>query len=420
MRTRATSAALAALIAMALPAGAGCDGTPGGPLPVTTVRSAKVRIEKPTVLPGDAAVLAADNAAFALALYAALSAQPGNLVLSPASVSVAMAMTSAGARTQTAAQLATTLHFTLPAARLHPAFNALTQALATRATLALTNDLWVDQRQQLQAAFLDTLAENYGAGVRLVDFMGAPEPARLTINRWVAEQTAGRVADLLPPGIIAPDVRLVLTNAVYLNADWQTPFTEPTMNHPFHRADGTEVSVPMMLGKAGIAMATGSGYRAAELAYAGGALSMVVIVPDAGTFATFEGDLNADRLAAILDALIVSPIGLLLPRFQFSLAISLRDTLSAMGMPLAFTPDAADLSGIDGARDLFIRDVVEKTFIAVTERGTEAAGASGVVVATKSADPLLTVDRPFLFLIRDRPTGTLLFLGRVVDPTPSP
>src|SRR5258708_5208644 len=238
VRTRATSAALAALIAMALPAGAGCDGTPGGPLPVTTVRSAKVRIEKPTVLPGDAAVLAADNAAFALALYAALSAQAGNLVLSPASVSVAMAMTSAGARTQTAAQLATTLHFTLPAARLHPAFNSLTQALATRATLALTNDLWVDQRQQLQAAFLDTLAENYGAGVRLVDFMGAPEPARLTINRWVADQTAGRVADLLPPGIIAPDVRLVLTNAVYLNADWQTPFPQPTLHHPFHPADG--------------------------------------------------------------------------------------------------------------------------------------------------------------------------------------
>src|SRR5258708_6425072 len=299
VRTRATSAALAALIAMALPAGAGCDGTPGGPLPVTTVRSAKVRIEKPTVLHGDAAVLAADNAAFALALYAALSAQAGNLVLSPASASVPMAMPSAGARTQT-----------------------------------------------------------------------APQPA--------------------------------------------------TTHHPFNGADGTEVSVPMMLGKAGIAMATGSGYRAAELAYAGGALSMVVIVPDAGTFATFEGDLNADRLAAILDALIVSPIGLLLPRFQFSLAISLRDTLSAMGMPLAFPPHAPDLSGIDGARDLFIRDVVEKTFIAVTERGTEAAGASGVVVATKSADPLLTVDRPFLFLIRDRPTGTLLFLGRVVDPTPSP
>jgi serpin B len=411
----------------------GCDGAPGGPLPIKTARSTEARIQQPTVVAGDATMLAAENAAFAVQLYGALSAQPGNVVLSPTSLSLAMAMMFAGARDVTADQIATTMHFALPPARLHPAFNALDLALASRAqpmadgtpqgtdgqpfALAIKNALWADQTQTLAPAFLDLLAENYGAGVQQVDFVGAPEPARLTINQWVADQTDGKIADLLPAGLIDPQTRLVLTNAVYLNAAWQTPFTEPTMNYPFHRADGSDVSVPMMMGKTGFSMASGAGYRAAELTYSGKALSMVVIVPDAGTFAGFEAALTAEQLAAILAALAPSGEGLLLPKFQFTLAFSLRETLSALGMPAAFTPEVADFSAIDDARDLFVRDVVHKTFIAVTEKGTEAAAATGAVEATVSAVTLLTVDRPFLFLIRDHETGALLFLGRVVDPS---
>ena len=411
----------------------GCDGAPGGPLPIKTARSESLRTLQPAVPAADASALAEGNTAFALQLYGALSAQPGNLVLSPASISLATAMTFAGARMQTAEEMAATLHFTLPAARLHPAFDALDLALGSRAQptanataqgtdgqpfrLTLTNALWADQRQSLEPAFLDVLAENYGAGVQLVDFVLAPEPARLTINQWVADQTAGKLTDLLPPGLIDAQTRLVLTNAVYMNAAWQTPFTEPTMNYPFHRADGRDVSVPMMLGKDGFSMASGDGFRAAELTYSGGALAMLVIVPDAGTFASFEKVFNPEMLATIVAALAPSGDGLLLPRFQFTLAFSLRNTLSALGMPSAFMPETADFSGIDGVRDLFVRDVVHKTFIAVTEKGTEAAAATGVVLATHSAVSLLAVDRPFLFLIRDRPTGALLFLGRVVDPS---
>ncbi|HEX3694459.1 MAG TPA: serpin family protein [Polyangia bacterium] len=414
--------------------GFGCDGAPGGPLPIKTARSSEARILRPTVVAGDATMLAAENATFAVQLYGALSAQPGNVVLSPTSLSLAMATVYAGARDLTADQIATTLHFTLPAARLHPAFDALDLALNSRAqpasdgslplgtdgqpfALWIKNALWADQRQTLEPAFLDVLAENYGAGVQQVDFVGAPEPARLTINQWVAAETNGKIADLLPAGLIDPQTRLVLTDAVYLNAAWQTPFTEPTMNYPFHRADGSDVSVPMMRGKTGFSMAIGAGYHAAELTYSGKALSMVVIVPDAGTFAAFEAAFTAEQLAAILAALAPSGQGLLLPKFQFTLAFSLRDTLSALGMPAAFSPTDANFSAIDDARDLFVRDVVHKTFIAVTEKGTEAAAATGAVQATMSAVTLLAVDRPFLFLIRDHQTGALLFLGRVVDPS---
>ena len=406
---------LAALAGIAL---GGCDGMPGGPLPVTTSRSDKARVASPPVPSDDAAALAEGNAAFALSLYDQLRGQPGNIVLSPASVSLALAMTYAGARSATATQMAAALHFTLPSERLHPAMNALSQALAPRVTLA--NDLWADRTQTLQAAFLDTLAEDYGAGVQLVDFAGAPEAARQTINGWVAGETAGRIGDLLPAGIITPVVRLVLTNAVYLKADWKTPFTEPTMSYPFHRADGSEVSVPMMLGKTGFAMSAGAGYRAAELDYADGALSMVVIVPDLGTFGDFEAALTPAMLATILGGLAPGTDGLLLPRWTFSLAVSLADTLAALGMPAAFAAGMADFSGIDGARDLFITDIVGKAFISVAEQGTEAAAATGVVVARLAAVPVLAADRPFLFVIRDRPTGALLFVGRVVDPSQTP
>ena len=397
---------------------AACDGTPGGPLPVATAQSSKARVEHPAVSTADATALAEGNTAFALSLYATLKTLPGNIVFSPASISLALAMTYAGARSATAAQMAAALVFTLPPERLHPAMNALSQALGARATLA--NDLWVDRAQKLEPAFLDTLAQNYGAGIQLVDIGGAPEAARLTINRWVADQTAGRIGDLLPPGLVTAVTRLVLTNAVYLNAAWKTPFSGPTMSYPFHRADGSEVNVPMMLGKTGFAMTGGAGYRAAELEYADGALSMVVIVPDLGTFAEFESVLTPAVLASILDGLAPATDGLLLPRWTFSLAVSLGDTLANLGMPDAFSPSYADFSGMDGTRDLFIRDVVEEAFISVTEQGTEAGAATGVVVATHAALAALAVDRPFLFVIRVRPTGALLFAGRVVDPSATP
>jgi serpin B len=418
--------------AVTIAAGA-CDGTPGGPLPVKTTRSSKLRVDKPIVPAADADSLRDGNSAFALALLASLSTQPGNVVFAPASLSVALGMAFAGARAVTAQQMSSTLHFALPGPRLHAAFDALDLALGSRGEavdgappqgtdgaplrLSVSNALWVDGKQTLTPPFLDVLVENYGAGVQQVDFIGAPEPARLTINQWVATETAGKIADLLPPGLITPMVRLVLTNAIYLNAAWKAPFTEPTMSYPFHRADGSDVAVPMMLGKRGFAMAAGSGFRAVELPYSGDQLSMVVIVPDAGTFPAFEAALTVDGLSSIIKSLAPSTDGLLLPKFQFTLAVSLRDTLSALGMPAAFVADIADFSGIDGAHDLFIRDVVHKTFIAVTEEGTEAAAATGVVLATKSAGPLLAVDRPFLFVVRDRPTGALLFLGHVVDPS---
>jgi serpin B len=375
----------------------------------------------------------AGNSAFALDLYQVLRQQSdGNLFYSPYSISLALAMTYAGARGETEQQMADTLHLTLSQDRLHPAFNALDAELAQRGKgvegddgagfqLRIANSLWGQKGYEFLSTFLDLLAEHYGAGLRTLDFEQAPEEARVTINKWVSEQTEGRIEDLIRPGLIIPLTRLVLANAIYFNAAWSYPFEESrTRDDVFYLLDGSQVTVPMMAQTERFRYAEGEGYQAVELTYKGGEMAMVILLPEAGRFEEFESGLDAERVDRIVEDLARSNVALTMPKFEFDSSFELAEILSEMGMPDAFTHEIADFSGMDGTRRLHISQVVHKAFVAVDEAGTEAAAATAVIMVESAApgSPVeVTVDRPFVFLIRDIGSGAILFVGRVVDPS---
>ncbi|MGH2450208.1 MAG: serpin family protein, partial [Candidatus Limnocylindria bacterium] len=368
--------------------------------------------------------------AFAADLYRELAASPGNLAFSPYSVAVALAMGRAGAVGETADQMDAVLYASL-AGDLDAGFNALEQALAARPgtypigddtaelELATANRLWGQRGFDLESAYLDRLAAYYGAGLHLVDYIEAREEARSAINDWVAERTRERIPELIPEGVLDELTRLVLTNAIYLKARWAHPFAEGgTSPGAFHHLDGSETQAQLMSLNAKLRYGQGSGYQVVELPYVGG-LSMVVVVPDADEFGAFEQSLDGARMREVVDALRETQVYLALPRFEFRSQRMLKAPLEALGMPIAFTDDA-DFSGMSPqGKDLLIQEVVHEAFISVDEEGTEAAAATAVVFGLTSA-PLvsvqLTVDRPFLFLIRDDETGAVLFLGRVVEP----
>jgi serpin B len=404
----------------------GCNHRPLGEI----ARSAKKRVTSPDVATSDLADLVNGNNAFAFDLYQALGEESGNLFYSPYSISLALAMTYAGARGETEQQMAETLHFTLIQDRLHPAFNGLDLELARRGEgaegkdgdgfrLNIVNAIWGQEGYVFLSKFLDVLAENYNAGLRLLDFGNAPEESRVTINDWVSDQTAGRIENLIPEGVIDELTRLVLTNAIYFNAAWSEPF-EPdlTADGTFYLLDGGEVTVPMMQQTESFGYATGEGYQAVELPYDGWELSMVILLPEAGGFEAFEGMLDSERVDGIVKGLAHRRVSLTMPKFEFDWGFGLADALAAMGMPVAFSADA-DFSGMTGSRDLFIADVIHKAFVSVDEAGTEAAAATAVVMpmAAMPEEPVeVTADRPFIFLIRDIKTGAILFVGRVVNP----
>lgn len=393
---------------------------------VGVVRAEEERISEPQAGEDDLDALVEGNSAFAFDLYRFLAKEEDNLFYSPYSISLALAMTYAGARGETEAQMADVLHFTLPQEELHPAFNALDLVLASRGEeeeegfrLHVVNALWGQKGYEFLSEFLQTLAENYGAGLRVLDFATKPEESRVTINDWVAEETEERIEDLLPPGAVDPSTVLVLTNAIYFNAAWLHPFQEEqTEDGTFYLPNGQEVTVPMMKQMESFAYGEDEGYQALELPYEGEQLSMVILLPQEGGFEEFEGTLDAERVEAIVQDMTRTSVNITMPKFSYEWDTSLKETLSAMGMPVAFG-SGADFSGMTGSRGLFIDNVIHKAFVAVDEEGTEAAAATAVIM--KESAPLspveFTADHPFIFLIRDRETGTILFVGRVMDPS---
>jgi len=404
------------------------DGMPDAPGEIA--RSGLQRQTNPNVPAADQAQLVEGNTAFALDLYAKLSSEPGNVFYSPHSISTALAMTYAGARGTTETQMADALEFRLPQSQLHPAFNWLDLELESRGQgasgadgqpfrLRVANALFAQTGYHFESAFLDTLALNYGAGVNLLDFVEETEPSRDKINAWVDEATEGRIDELIPQGVLTPATVLVLTNAVYFNASWATPFEEDqTTDEPFTTPNGT-VTARMMHNSAELTYAQGSGYQAVALPYDGDELDMVVVVPDAGTLGAFEASLDAAKLDEVFTGLSSAQVQLGLPKFETRFKTSLVEHMKALGMIDAFSGEA-DLSGMDGTRSLFIQDILHEAFVKVNEAGTEAAAATAVVVGRTSVPPqqvTLTVDRPFLFFIRDRATGAVVFAGRIVDPT---
>jgi serpin B len=411
-----------ALLALALLAAAGCAAPPSA-----VAQSELPRDTAPAVAPASRQALAEGNTDFALDLYQSLRAQDGNLFFSPYSLSAALAMTYAGARGNTESQMAQVLHYTLPQADLHPAFNALDLDLNAAGggsdsgsfTLKTASSLWGQQDFTFLPAFLDVLGRNYGAGLRLADFKNdAPrEQARLAINAWTKDATAGKIPELLDKGVLTQDTRLVLANAIYFQGKWVTPFFPNTPEAPFGRLDGITVTVPMMGRRAQTPFAEGPGYQAVELPYKGDRVSMLILLPDSANFEAFELSLTDEKIAGILAALQPTDVKLYLPRFKYDASLDLVDTLSALGMPDAFDWQRADFSGITGEPTLVISHVIHKAYVAVDELGTEAAAATGIIAEIVSMPRVVEANHPFMYFILDRETGTLLFLGRVLDPT---
>ncbi len=393
-------------------------------------RSSKSRIANPQVPPSDLSSLADAHRDFSLKLYQQVRGANGNLLFSPYSIAAALSMTMAGAKGETAKQMMAAMSLTLPDARVNAAMNAMGNRLARamqgddrqkdeQGKLSIANGIWLQSGEKILPAYLDCLGENYGAGVGMLDFARQPEAASKTINAWVSHETEGRIPDLVSPDVIQRAV-LVLTNAIYFKGFWSVPFEKgATTDADFHLLDGKTIKAPTMHQRETLPYAKIDDLEIVELPYRGGSLAMRILVPAAGKFAAVESSLDAARLKAAAAALAERPIALGLPKFTFTASLALNETLAALGMPIAFS-GKADFSGINGERDLVISDVIHKAFVAVDEKGTEAAAATAVAMARTSMMPQLTtliIDRPFIFSIVERETGEILFLGRVLDPT---
>jgi serpin B len=374
--------------------------------------------------------LVAGNNEFALELYRQLSAgDDGNLFFSPYSLSVALAMTYAGAEGNTKEQMAETLNFILEKEDLHAAFNKLAIELASRGEgnknenedgfkLNIVNAIWGQIEYEFLSEYLDALAVNYEAGLRLLDYTSDPEACRQTINDWVSRQTEGKIEALIKEGIITEMTRLVLTTALYFNAAWDKPFKEDNTNDGiFYLPDGSTVSVSMMHQTEDFGYTEGDGYQAVELKYDGNELSMLIILPEEGTFEQFKTTFDTNKLDEIIENIRTASVRLTMPKFEYESQFSVKQALEAMGMTDAFSM-AADFSGIDGTYDLYIEDVVHKAFVSVDEAGTEAAAASAVIINLKGIleQAEVTLDHSFIYLIRDIETNTILFVGSVVNP----
>ena len=393
----------------------GCSRQSGPPAPLPP------RVEAgpapPSVVKG--------NTAFALDLYARLRGEAGNLFISPVSISTALGMTYAGARGETAKQMVEVLHLPQDQAKAHEAFEALLGHLMqykgeNGPRVSIANALWGQRDYGFLKDFLKTVRERYGASFSEVDFVKSEE-ARKIINEWIAENTQDKIKDLIPEGVLDAITRLVLTNAIYFNGDWASPFKQrSTHTARFQVSPDEKVRVPMMFQTGHFGYAQLDGIQVLEMKYKGGELSMVILLPEkVDGLPALEKDLTPGELEKWLAALTRTEVMVYVPKFETTAQFELNKVLADMGMPSAFRLGEADFSGMTTKEELFISNVIHKAWVRVDEKGTEAAAATAVVVpASEDTRELLTfrADHPFLFLIRDRKTGSILFLGRVANP----
>lgn len=372
---------------------------------------------------------------FALDMYKSIIEQElvesnQNLFFSPYSMVVALAMASAGADGETERQMREVLCDAFDGDLFHAAINGLDQELmgytqtVDGVTLNVVNSAWMQTRVPFTTGFLNTLSRYYGAGVNLLDFAAQPEESRVIINTWVEEQTNNKICDLIPQGVITPATELVLTNAIYFLADWLSSFNpELTETGDFYCIDNSTVAVPLMNlndsnEKVKMLYKRGSNVRVMDFPYEGDRLVMTVLLPDQGSFSDFEGSLTLDNIEQLISELDSTELPVQLPKFEYTTSsLSIKDVLVAMGMIDAFSPGNADFTKINN-HDLYISDVIHKAFISVDESGTEAAAATAVVFGRTSTDvPSFIANHPFIYLIRDRETQTILFMGRTMDPS---
>jgi len=386
--------------------------------------------------------------AFAIDLYGQLRKQEGNLFFSPYSVSASLAMAYTGAAGKTESQMAKALHFNLEKAKINEGFRTLSeQVLAARgkgAELNIANALWADKSFTLKKEYLDAVKTNFvqdggwssrvplvkqvagsiwadDPGVlRQVDFRGSPEAAEKTINSWVERQTKNRIRDLLTRGTITPDTRLVITNAIYFKGFWESPFEkELTKQDSFTLLNGMKASVLMMQHTGSFRYAEEADLQVLEMPYKGDELCMRVLLPARDRkFEDFERSLTIEKMGQWIEKLRTRRVVVYLPKFKMTSGFQLRPQLGLLGMPDAFSVKDADFSGMTGNKDLFIQEVIHKAFVDVYEEGTEAAAATGLTMMTGMPPklPVFRADHPFVFLIRHKPSGCILFMGRVTKP----
>jgi serine protease inhibitor len=363
------------------------------------------------------------NTQFSLDLYRQLAGAEGNLFFSPYSISTALAMTYAGARANTEAEMARALHFSLDQARLPPAFAALEVQLAAAQAagavrLSVANALWPQIDYEFLPDYLALTKAYYGAAVFPVDY-GQTEAARRRINAWVEQKTENKIVNLIKPGILNALTTLVLVNAIYFKGDWASQFDENlTEESPFWVAPGNSVPAPLMAQKATFGYAETESLQILELPYVGESLSMIVLLPrEVDGLAELERALTWENLAMWTSRLWKQEVQVFLPRFRLTCDFELSKALKALGMIDAF--GQADFSGMDGSLLLYISKVIHQAFVDVNEEGTEAAAATAVVMMRMSLPPpppVFRADHPFLFFIRENRTGSILFFGRMVRP----
>ncbi|WP_394836599.1 serpin family protein [Pendulispora rubella] len=437
MRSRISLSSSMLLSTLALAASSvGCsNGDDNAAREPDQVKSELARDTAPSATSAEVAALTSANTDFAFDFYrtSAPKLAGQNLFFSPHSISAALAMTFAGARGTTAQEMTKALHFAQAPETLHSAMNAVDLALSSRGQgekgadgepfrLRVVNSNWANTGTPFEKPFLDTLARNYGAGMYVTDFEREPEPSRTLINQWTSRQTENRINDLIPKGEISTNTRMVLVNAVYFNAEWFAKFdANLTAKQDFTRADGTNQRADMMTRQTDFTYAETDSYQAVNLLYAGGETSMVVVLPKEGRWATFESEFDGSIYRNITSSLAPATVKVSLPKFKIAgESMSLKETLSNLGMPTPFTGNA-DFSGIldPSVYPLMLKDVLHKAFVNVDEVGTEAAAATAVIVDKVSAPrevKVFNANRPFFFFIRDIPTGALLFFGRMTDP----
>jgi serpin B len=386
--------------------------------------------------PPDIGKVVGGNTEFAMDLYARLRSAPGNVFFSPYSISTALAMTYAGANGETANQMTHTLHLDLPPDKLHPAFAELETDLNAiqekqQVQLAAANSLWPQIGFDFRPDYLALCKQYYGAAIFPVDFVQQTEAARTKINDWVSVRTNRKIPELIKPGILNASDRLVLVDAIYFKGNWQSKFdAAQTEDQPFHISSKISVTAPLMQQTSQFGYVEFPGLQVLEMPYTGGDISMIVLLPqNVDGLDDLEKRLTTKNLERwtqlpqlFRPGLPHRTVHVFFPKFLVRSQFSLADTLSAMGMPDAFDSLKADFSGMDGRRDLYISRVIHEAYANVDEKGTEAAAATAVTATYGAAPenpppiPVFRADHPFLFLIRDNVTGSILFLGRVMNP----
>ena len=368
------------------------------------------------------------NSGFAFDLYKELKGEDGNLFFSPYSISTALAMTYAGARGNTATEMAEVLHFDLGQDSLHNAFGELGDQISAveesgDVQLSIANALWLEEEYVFLDEYLSLVGANYSAAFETVDFKNSSEEARLQINGWVEDKTNDKIKDLLEPYMVDSLTRLVLTNAIYFKGDWLEGFKKSnTKDKVFWFSEEDSVSVPLMYQQDSFEYMENDFLQVLELPYKGEDVSMVVLLPkEKEGLSRLEEMLSIENLNKWILGLEKRKIRVFLPKFKMESKFELKDKLSLMGMLDAFG-DKANFSGMDGTELLYISKVIHKAFVDVDEKGTEAVAATAVVMTKSMAmiseppQPVFLADHPFMFLIREKSTESILFLGRVVNP----